>query len=172
MLEAVGVGIHDVERHLHAVPFEGHFEHREMIGGIHVAREAHETHLALGDHLLNGPHSALFRIENPPGVSVILNRMELQQVNPVGFQPAEALLHLFAYSFIIPGTDLGHQYDLVPPGIGTQSRTHVFLICAIVILPGIIEESDPMIHRLMHQTGCLGERLVVIIAMPSSEADD
>jgi hypothetical protein len=67
----------------------------------------------------------------------------------IGLEPLEALLELLHGALGVPGAHLGHQEDLVPvPAL--ERVPHARLAQAVVVLPGVVEEVDPLVDGAPH----------------------
>src|SRR5260370_42341558 len=67
-------------------------------------------------------------------------------------EAAEAVFQVLDRSCIVPLAILGHQEDLLAPSIHGKRLAHHFLGVAILVIPGIVEERDPLILSGVNDT--------------------
>ena len=118
-----------------------------MAGSL-VAGEADVTHLAgLLGFVQRLDHPALGEV--PLRVVVVDALVDLPQVEVVGLQSLQRLVELPQGDLLVAavGADLGHQEDLVAPTL--EGLAHPLLALAVVVLPGVVEEVDAGIDRLV-----------------------
>ena len=169
LLEAAVVRVHHVDGHLGRVPVVRLTQHLEVDGRVLVAGEADEPHLAfllrlepLGEH-------ALF--DDPLGVVVVIDFVELPEVDAIGAQPAQAVLEALERARVVAVAVLGHEEDLLAPSVHGQGSSHQLLGPSVVVVPGVVEERDPLVESRMHEAR--GLRLVRDGAdVPAAEGKD
>ena len=82
--------------------------------------------------------------EDPVRVVVVDHLVELPEIDPVGLEAAEAVLQVGLRVLGGAAADLGHEEDLVAePALG-QGFAHPLLGAAIVVVPGVVQEGDPL----------------------------
>src|SRR5260370_16416443 len=74
----------------------------------------------------------------------------------IGAQTAEAVFEAFHGAGIIAIAILGHEEDLVAPGIHGERLAHDLLGGAVPIVPGVVEEVDAFIDGGMHHADGFG----------------
>src|SRR6266404_3848625 len=70
--------------------------------------------------------------------------MELQQVDPVGLEPAQGLLELCGRSLSVAAVDLGHQQHSLPVAV-PQRFAHADFARAVVIVPAVVQEINAVV---------------------------
>ena len=137
-----------------------------MEGGILVAAEADEADLALLLRLIERLEHAALGV-GQLGIVVVDDAVDLPHVQVIGLQPPQRLLEHRKGEPPAPAVraDLGHEDDLVPPTPECPPE-QVFRL-AVVIFPGVVEEGDAGIHRLVDEADRLvrgGEIAEVVTA--------
>src|SRR5256712_4248503 len=147
LLEAVVMGIHHVQRHLHRIEREpvrpGGVEHPEMDGGTLVAGESDIADLpcALRRHhrlqrAVRPEHT--LRIRHPDHL------VELHEVDAVGLEPAQRLIDLLRRRLPVATVDLGHEKHFVAIAVA-QRLSHADLARPTVVVPAVVEEVDSVV---------------------------
>jgi hypothetical protein len=72
--------------------------------------------------------------------------VKLQEINVIGLQPAQRILELLLGRFSISAIDLGHEKYFLPIAI-PQRFAHADLAHAVVIIPAVIHEVDPLVDH-------------------------
>ena len=137
--------------------------------GLLCPVESDVAHLALGLGDLGGLDGAA-GIEDPIGVVVVVDFVELPKVQVVGAQAAQALVELLQGAVAGPVADLRHEEDVV--AMVGQSAAIAALAEAVAIVPGGVEERDAVVQRraddaLGFRVGHRGPRQVA-----AAEGDD
>ena len=115
-----------------------------------VAGEAEEADLALllG---LEGELEGTAGREDPVGVVVVVDLVELPEVEMIGPQPAEAVFEVGLGVLGGAAAALGHEEDLVAPASLRDRLAHALLGLAVHVVPGIVEEGDPLVDGALDQ---------------------
>src|SRR5262245_50230888 len=110
-----------------------------------VAGESDESNFPLSPGLFERlDHSALCEMQLR--IVVVNNFVNLPQVKVIGLQTPQRIFEL-AHRFmtITPvSANLGHQKDLVAPV--PDSLAHQLFAASVVILPGVVQKSDPSVN--------------------------
>src|SRR3972149_6308700 len=72
-------------------------------------------------------------LENPVGIVVVVDFVELPQIDMVALQPAQAVVKMLLGGLAIPPAILRHQEHPITPS--DKRVAHQFLAAAIVIIP-------------------------------------
>src|SRR2546427_1455127 len=147
LCEAVVMGIHHVQRHLHRIELEpvraGGLEHPEMDGRTLVAGESDVADLPCAlrrHHRLQRavrPEHAL-RVRHPDHL------VELHEVDAVGLEPAQRLIDLLRRRVLVATVDLGHEKHFVAIAVA-QRLSHADLARPTVVVPAVVEEVDSVV---------------------------
>src|SRR3989441_5069890 len=147
--EAVVMGIHHVQRHLHRIKREpvrpGGFEHPEMDGGTLVPGESDVTDLA-GAPRRRHRFQRTVRPEHPLRVRHPDHLVELHEVDVGGLQPAQRLVDLLRRRLLGATVDRGHDQRLVAIAVA-QRLSHADLAHPAVVVPAVVEEVDSAVDR-------------------------
>ncbi len=102
------------------------------------------------------------------GIVIVNHRVDLPKIQTIRSQPLQRLLeHLHGDGGVAAvRADLGHQKHFVAVA-APQRLAHPFFGSVIVVLPGVIEEIDAAVDRLMHDRGRLLEGCGGAKVMPS-----
>ena len=151
MLEAAEVAVQDVQGHLHGGPVVGLGQHLEVNLRVLVPGEPEEADLALllG---LEGVLECSSRLEDPLGVVVVVDLVELPEVEVIGLEPAQAVFEVGLGVLGGPAAALGHEEDLVAPAPLRDRLAHPVLGLPVHVIPGVVEERDPFIDGALDQT--------------------
>jgi len=97
--------------------------------------------------------------------------VELPKVQVVGLEPPQAVLQVLERTLVVPLAVLGHEEDLVAPPPNGQGLAHDLFAVAVVIVPGVVEERQPLVEGGVHD---LDGFLFVLDAadVPAAQADD
>ena len=137
--EAAEGAVEGADGHLAGVPLEVKVEHgaedvRALVAG--EADVANETALAGFKGGLDGAA----RFEDPLGVVVVVDLVELPEVEVVHLEAAEAVIELGAGGFGVASTDLGHKEDVVAATL--DGAAVALLADAVAVVPGGVEEGN------------------------------
>ena len=148
-LEAVVVGVHRVERHLHRVETEAvarsHLEHLQVDLGALVPGETDVADLARLFGLEHRFHCPARR-KNTLGIVHPDDLVELQEVDVVGLEPAEGFFDLPRRRVPIAPVDLGHQKRALPVPVA-QRLAHSDLALPAIVIPAVVEKGDSAVDR-------------------------
>src|SRR6185437_4232660 len=148
LFEAVVMGVHHVEGHLHAIEAEvvlvRRLEHLQVNLGAFVAGESDVTHLAGFFSRENGFERAAGR-EDALGILHADDFMELEQVEMVGLQPAQGYVELLRGRLLVAAVNLGHQEGFLAVAIA-EGFAHANFALAAVVVPTVVEEIDSAIE--------------------------
>ena len=101
--------------------------------------------------------------------------MELPEVDAIGLEPAEAVFQVGLCLLGGPAADLGHEEDLVASAAFGKGLPHPLLGAAVVVVPAVIHEGDPLIDGPLDQpeASALGEflRIGAGVAAQAEQAD-
>ena len=92
------------------------------------------------------------RLEDPLGVVVVVDLVELPEVEVIGLEPAQAVLEVRLGVLGGAAAALGHEEDLVAPAPLRDRLAHPVLGLAVHVVPGIVEERDPFVDGPLDQT--------------------
>ena len=167
------MGVHDVEGHLHRVEGEpvlfGDGEHPQMDFRVLVSGETDVTQLSCLPRRQQGGVGAVIG-EDAVRVFEAEHLVMLDQVDAVGFQPAQRLFELPGR--FLPGApvDLRHQKRPVAVPVA-QGPPHPPLTLPAVVVPGVVEKVDPPVQRRAHDAQ--GRRFGQIrkTEVPAAKAD-
>ena len=150
VLKAAELAVHDVQGHLDRGPRVGLVEHLQMDRRVLVAGEAQEADLPL----LLGLEGVFDRTpcgEDPVGVVVVDDLVELPEVEMIGAEPAQAVFQVRLGVLGGPAAALGHEEDLVAAVPLRDRLAHALFGAAVVIVPGVVEEGDSLVDRPLDQ---------------------
>ena len=135
-------------------PVVGLAEHLEVDRRVLVAGEAEEADLAVLQGLEAGVDGPVLG-EDPVGVVVVDDLVELPEVEVVGLEPAEAVLQVRLGLLGGPAADLGHEEDLVAAAPLGQGLAHPLLGDAVVVVPAVVHEGDAFVDGPLDQPEAL-----------------
>src|SRR5437016_1142057 len=150
--EAVVMGIHHVQRHLHRVEPEPlrprGFEHPEVDDGTLMAGESDVTDLPCLPRRHHRFHRAVrpeytLRIRHPDHL------VELHEVDAVGLEPAQRLVDLPRRGLLVATVDLGHEKRLVTITVA-QRLSHTDFARSRVVVPAVVEKVDTAVDGRAH----------------------
>ena len=109
-------------------------------------------------------------LEHPVRIVVVDDLVKLPQVDPVGAEPAQAVVEALHRARMIALAVLGHEEHLVAPAV-RQRASHDLLGAAIVVIPAVVEEGDAFVDGGVHDADGLA-RILHGADVPSAEAED
>ena len=151
------MGVEHVERHLHRVPREALRKHALVDRWRFMSGEADVAGLALLLRLEHRFGAAAGR-ENPLGIVLPDNLMDLPEIEVVGLQALQAVLEFEhrVRGYPIVGAILGHQERLLSVAVLREGLAHPHFTGARVVFPRVIEEIGAGIDRLLNDLDALG----------------
>src|SRR5262245_53966681 len=88
--------------------------------------------------------------DNPVGIAIVDHLMKLPQIDAVGTKAPQALLEILFRAFVIALAVFRHEKNLIAPSAGGKSLTHPLFRTAVMVVPGVIEEVNPLVDGRMH----------------------
>ena len=89
--------------------------------------------------------------EDPVGIVVVIDLVELPEVEMIGPQPAETVFEVGLGVLGGAAAALGHEEDLVAPASLRDRLAHAILGLAVHVVPGIVKEGDPLVDGALDQ---------------------
>src|SRR5438552_12811020 len=150
LLEAAIGAVETVERHLHGVERKAVRQHLEVDRRMLVAGESDESHLAVLLRLRQGLDDTAAG-EVQLRVVLVDDLVDLPEVEMIRSQPRQRVVELTHRDLPVAAvrTHLGHQEDLVAPAL--QRVPQPLLAPAVVVLPGVVEECQARVDRLVDE---------------------
>ena len=108
--------------------------------------------------------------EDPLGVVVVVDLVELPKVEVVHLEAAEAVIQLLARGFGVAGADLGHEEDVVAAAL--DGTTVALFADAVAVVPGGVEEGDAGVDGGWDDAGGFGVGDGGAGEVASAKADD
>ncbi|MFZ1119017.1 MAG: hypothetical protein WAN81_02180, partial [Candidatus Binataceae bacterium] len=176
VFEAIEMGIHYIERHLHGVKCEAVAtcgpQHVKMNLRTLVAGEADVSQLA-GFFRVERRFDSASASENSIRVIHPDHLVKLHQVDSIGLQPPQRVVDLFCGRGFVAAIDFRHQKCLVAIAIA-QRLSNPNLALAVVVVPTVVEEIGPTIQRSPHDPdafGFLHQRAAEVMASDTHDGD-
>ena len=147
-LKAAVMGIRHIDGKLAGIPRKVMGQHLLQNVRAFVTGEANEANLAglLRRHRrFDGP----IGLEDPVGVVIVVDLVELPDVDHIGLQSAQAIVQLCFGGFAVTGADLGHQRHLIAPIV--EGQPHPPLGFAIVIFLGGVHKGHACSNGRVYQ---------------------